>query len=104
MSVRSRTARFKPLFERRIVPRAGHNLPQEAPEAFAKAVLDLSRKILKPCASQESGAKNCRRVWDFVDGIISTQEKESRCLNQTRMLLTKCRGPIRSRLTMTGTR
>jgi pimeloyl-ACP methyl ester carboxylesterase len=25
----------------RVVPRAGHNLPQEAPEAFAAAVMDL---------------------------------------------------------------
>jgi pimeloyl-ACP methyl ester carboxylesterase len=28
-------------YERRILPRVGHNIPQEAPEAFAKAVLDL---------------------------------------------------------------
>lgn len=28
-------------YERRIVPRAGHFLPREAPEAFAQAVLDL---------------------------------------------------------------
>ncbi|WP_149535291.1 alpha/beta fold hydrolase [Siccirubricoccus phaeus] len=28
-------------YERRLVPRAGHNLPQEAPDAFARAVLDL---------------------------------------------------------------
>ena len=25
----------------RVVPRAGHNLPQEAPEAFATAVMEL---------------------------------------------------------------
>ena len=25
----------------RVVPRAGHNLPQEAPEAFAAAVMEL---------------------------------------------------------------
>jgi pimeloyl-ACP methyl ester carboxylesterase len=30
-------------YERRIVPRAGHFLPREAPEAFAQAVLDLIR-------------------------------------------------------------
>lgn len=29
-------------YERRLVPRAGHNIPQEAPEAFARAVLDLA--------------------------------------------------------------
>ncbi|MBD0275872.1 MAG: alpha/beta hydrolase [Acetobacteraceae bacterium] len=28
-------------YERRVIPLAGHNLPQEAPEAFARAVLDL---------------------------------------------------------------
>ena len=38
---------FKGAYERRIVPGAGHNLPQEAPEAFASAILDLSR-IPKP--------------------------------------------------------
>ena len=27
----------------RVVPRAGHNLPQEEPEAFAAAVLELIR-------------------------------------------------------------
>jgi len=31
-------------YERRIVPRAGHFLPREAPEAFAQAVLDLLDK------------------------------------------------------------
>ena len=34
---------FRSTYERRIVPGAGHNLPQEAPEAFAKAILDLLR-------------------------------------------------------------
>ena len=28
-------------YERRLVPRAGHNLPQETPEAFTRALLDL---------------------------------------------------------------
>lgn len=28
-------------YERRVIPRAGHNLPQEAPADFARAVLDL---------------------------------------------------------------
>ena len=28
-------------YERRVLPRIGHNLPQEAPDAFARAVLDL---------------------------------------------------------------
>ncbi len=28
-------------YERRVLPRIGHNVPQEAPEAFATAVLDL---------------------------------------------------------------
>ena len=27
----------------RVIPRAGHNLPQEAPEAFAAAVMELGR-------------------------------------------------------------
>ena len=35
-------AHFKGRYERRIIPHAGHNLPQEMPEAFAQAVLDLS--------------------------------------------------------------
>jgi pimeloyl-ACP methyl ester carboxylesterase len=34
-------ARFSGPRTHRIVPRAGHNLPQEAPDAFAVAVLDL---------------------------------------------------------------
>jgi pimeloyl-ACP methyl ester carboxylesterase len=32
---------FSGFYERRVIPLAGHNLPQEAPEAFARAVLDL---------------------------------------------------------------
>jgi pimeloyl-ACP methyl ester carboxylesterase len=32
---------FSGPYERRVVPLVGHNLPQEAPEAFARAVLDL---------------------------------------------------------------
>lgn len=36
---------FKAGYERRIVPRVGHNLPQEAPKAFATAILDLSPKF-----------------------------------------------------------
>ncbi|TCZ66737.1 alpha/beta fold hydrolase [Roseicella aquatilis] len=28
-------------YERRVIPRAGHNVPQEAPAAFARCVLDL---------------------------------------------------------------
>ncbi|WP_028204460.1 alpha/beta fold hydrolase [Paraburkholderia nodosa] len=34
--------RFSGRHENRIVPNAGHNLPQEAPEVFAKAVLDIN--------------------------------------------------------------
>jgi pimeloyl-ACP methyl ester carboxylesterase len=34
---------FTGRYERRIVPRAGHFLPREAPEAFAQAVLDVLR-------------------------------------------------------------
>ena len=33
--------RFTGPSERRVYPRVGHNPPQEAPEAFARAVLDL---------------------------------------------------------------
>lgn len=33
--------RFTGRHEHRVVPGVGHNLPQEAPEAFAKAILDL---------------------------------------------------------------
>jgi pimeloyl-ACP methyl ester carboxylesterase len=32
---------FNGRYERRVVPGAGHNLPQEAPEAFAQAVLEV---------------------------------------------------------------
>jgi pimeloyl-ACP methyl ester carboxylesterase len=34
---------FKGSYERRIIPNVGHNLPQEAPQAFARAILDLSQ-------------------------------------------------------------
>jgi pimeloyl-ACP methyl ester carboxylesterase len=34
-------ARFTGRFERRVVPRVGHNVPQEAPDVFAAAVLSL---------------------------------------------------------------
>ena len=33
----------------RVVPRAGHNLPQEAPEAFAAAVMELIRGLGRVC-------------------------------------------------------
>ena len=33
---------FGDRYERRVIPRTGHNVPQEAPEAFAQAILDLS--------------------------------------------------------------
>ena len=33
---------FTGRYERRVIPRVGHNLPQEAPEAFARAVLELA--------------------------------------------------------------
>ncbi|HYZ32142.1 MAG TPA: alpha/beta hydrolase [Crenalkalicoccus sp.] len=32
---------FRGPYERRVLPRVGHNVPEEAPEAFARAVLDL---------------------------------------------------------------
>jgi pimeloyl-ACP methyl ester carboxylesterase len=32
---------FSGRYERRVVPRVGHNIPQEAPREFARAVLDL---------------------------------------------------------------
>jgi pimeloyl-ACP methyl ester carboxylesterase len=33
---------FTGAYERRVLPRIGHNVPQEAPDAFARAVLDLA--------------------------------------------------------------
>lgn len=39
----SNAPHFLGFFERRIVPGAGHNLPQEAPEVFCDAVVALSR-------------------------------------------------------------
>lgn len=35
---------FSGLYERRVIAGTGHNLPQEAPEAFARAVLDVARR------------------------------------------------------------
>ncbi|WP_376092687.1 alpha/beta fold hydrolase [Roseomonas sp. CCTCC AB2023176] len=32
---------FSGPYDRRVIPRTGHNVPQEAPEAFARAILDL---------------------------------------------------------------
>jgi pimeloyl-ACP methyl ester carboxylesterase len=32
-------------YERCVIPRVGHNIPQEAPEAFARAVLDLGAPL-----------------------------------------------------------
>src|SRR3954454_6984587 len=37
----AQAARFADRRAHRVVPRAGHNLPQEAPEAFATAVMEL---------------------------------------------------------------
>ncbi|MEO8165514.1 MAG: alpha/beta hydrolase [Betaproteobacteria bacterium] len=34
---------FSGPYERRVIPRVGHNLPQEAPQEFAAAILELSR-------------------------------------------------------------
>ncbi len=34
--------RFTGRYENRVVSNAGHNLPQEAPEAFAAAVLEVN--------------------------------------------------------------
>jgi pimeloyl-ACP methyl ester carboxylesterase len=36
------STRFTGRHENRVVPNAGHNLPQEAPQAFAQAVLDIN--------------------------------------------------------------
>lgn len=36
------SSRFTGRFERRLLPGVGHNPPQEAPEAFARALLDLA--------------------------------------------------------------
>jgi pimeloyl-ACP methyl ester carboxylesterase len=38
------TRHFTGPYERRIVPSAGHNVPQEDPKAFAEAVIDLCRR------------------------------------------------------------
>lgn len=40
-TAKSDAQQFTDAYERRIIPLAGHNLPQEAPEAFARVVLDL---------------------------------------------------------------
>lgn len=39
---KSDSNRFTGRHENRVVPNVGHNLPQEAPEAFASAVLDIN--------------------------------------------------------------
>lgn len=36
---------FSGAYERRVIPLVGHNVPQEAPEAFAEAVLDLHARL-----------------------------------------------------------
>jgi pimeloyl-ACP methyl ester carboxylesterase len=38
---RDHARHFKGFYERRVVPLVGHNLPQEAPKDFARAVLDV---------------------------------------------------------------
>lgn len=38
-------SRFTGRHENRIIPNVGHNFPQEAPEAFAKAVLDINEWV-----------------------------------------------------------
>jgi pimeloyl-ACP methyl ester carboxylesterase len=37
----AQAARFTARRAHRVIPRAGHNLPQEEPEAFAAAVMEL---------------------------------------------------------------
>ena len=37
----SHAPRFSAAYERRIIPRVGHNIPQEAPAEFAQAIRDL---------------------------------------------------------------
>ena len=39
---RDHARHFTGPYERRVIPRVGHNLPQEAPREFAQAVLDLA--------------------------------------------------------------
>lgn len=34
-------SKFTAAYEHRVIPRVGHNLPQEAPQAFAAAILDI---------------------------------------------------------------
>ena len=41
---RDHARHFKAAYERRVFPRVGHNLPQEAPREFAQAVLDVARR------------------------------------------------------------
>ncbi len=43
-SVNSSAPNFTGFYERRIVPGVGHNFPQEAPNAFADAVIALARR------------------------------------------------------------
>ncbi|MEM7404102.1 MAG: alpha/beta hydrolase [Pseudomonadota bacterium] len=41
----SHARHFSGPYERRVIPLVGHNVPQEAPEAFAEAVLDLHARL-----------------------------------------------------------
>jgi pimeloyl-ACP methyl ester carboxylesterase len=41
-------AKFTGRFERRVLPRVGHNPPQEAPEEFARAILELMAATSSP--------------------------------------------------------
>lgn len=43
---RADPSRFTGRHENRIIPNVGHNLPQEAPEAFAAAVLDVNERLV----------------------------------------------------------
>jgi pimeloyl-ACP methyl ester carboxylesterase len=36
--------KFGETYERRVIPKVGHNLPQEAPQAFADAIIDLGKQ------------------------------------------------------------
>ena len=39
--------KFKGFYERRLIPRIGHNVPQEAPAETVSAILDLMKETLQ---------------------------------------------------------
>ena len=53
---------LRPLRHRLIEGGIGHNLPQEAPQAFARAVLDVDR-LSRACSMNTAESSKMRALW-----------------------------------------